>query len=228
MFEEQEKGEQKDPGSVAKSSSPSLPMKAPEDMLASVDSAPSSPFVPKKSVPLSEPSGQPSRPALSQTPNTSGGIPEEYLDDGSRTVTKIIAAAFVALIVIAGAGGAWWYFKGSAGNKQPVATTPIDTNAAPTTEVTPRPDLQLQGQGPASPEDDSDQDGLSNAQEITAGTDPQNPDTDGDGLFDGEEVRSFGTDPLKPDTDGDGFSDGAEVRNGYNPKGLGKLFNVPK
>ena len=43
------------------------------------------------------------------------------------------------------------------------------------------------------------------------GTDPYNPDTDGDGLTDGEEVLKFHTDPLNPDTDGDGLSDAAEA-----------------
>lgn len=35
-------------------------------------------------------------------------------------------------------------------------------------------------------------------------------DTDGDGLFDGQE-ELIGTDPLDPDTDGDGFCDGCEI-----------------
>ncbi|MCR9103259.1 MAG: thrombospondin type 3 repeat-containing protein [bacterium] len=35
---------------------------------------------------------------------------------------------------------------------------------------------------------DCDEDGLTNDEEVTAGTDPLNPDTDGDGLDDGEEV----------------------------------------
>ncbi len=44
---------------------------------------------------------------------------------------------------------------------------------------------------------DSDQDGLTNAEEKLYGTDPYNPDTDGDGYSDGTEVKS-GYDPLKP------------------------------
>ena len=44
---------------------------------------------------------------------------------------------------------------------------------------------------------DSDQDGLTNEEEQLYGTDPNNPDTDGDGYSDGAEVRS-GYDPLKP------------------------------
>jgi hypothetical protein len=44
---------------------------------------------------------------------------------------------------------------------------------------------------------DSDQDGLSNAEEKIYGTDPNKADTDGDGYTDGAEVKS-GYDPLKP------------------------------
>jgi hypothetical protein len=64
---------------------------------------------------------------------------------------------------------------------------------------------------------DSDRDGLSDEREQALGTDPQNPDTDGDGLPDGEEVNVRGTDPNDPDTDGDGLSDAVEVFNGLNP-----------
>lgn len=59
--------------------------------------------------------------------------------------------------------------------------------------------------------DDSDSDGLNDDEEFMYGTDPLNPDTDGDGLKDGEEVHVTTTDPLNPDTDGDGLTDGDEV-----------------
>jgi uncharacterized membrane protein len=60
-------------------------------------------------------------------------------------------------------------------------------------------------------ERDSDGDGLTDKRELEIGTDPNNPDTDSDGLSDGEEVLRRNTDPLNPDTDGDLLSDGAEV-----------------
>ncbi|MBK9249722.1 MAG: OmpA family protein [Ignavibacteria bacterium] len=58
---------------------------------------------------------------------------------------------------------------------------------------------------------DYDNDGLTNSREREIGTDPNNPDTDGDGLKDGEEVFTYHTDPLKPDTDSDNLTDYDEV-----------------
>ncbi|WP_082282730.1 Ig-like domain-containing protein [Myxococcus hansupus] len=60
---------------------------------------------------------------------------------------------------------------------------------------------------------DADGDGLTDAEEIALGTDPNNPDTDGDGLPDGIEVLVAGTDPLDDDTDDDGILDGNEDAN---------------
>jgi hypothetical protein len=73
---------------------------------------------------------------------------------------------------------------------------------------------------------DTDQDGLTDAEEKDYGTSIVKPDTDGDGLTDYEEVMKYETDPLNPDTDGDTYSDGDEIKNGYNPKGEGKLVNL--
>ena len=70
------------------------------------------------------------------------------------------------------------------------------------------------------PDGDNDGDGLLNGQEDKNGnekwdegeeTDLNNKDTDGDGLWDGNEINVYHTDPLNPDTDGDGVDDGKEV-----------------
>ncbi|MBE0645448.1 MAG: hypothetical protein IH600_15300 [Bacteroidetes bacterium] len=58
---------------------------------------------------------------------------------------------------------------------------------------------------------DFDDDGLSNLEEEKAGTNPNDPDTDGDGLTDFQELRTYKTDPLYWDTDHDVLSDYVEV-----------------
>jgi len=73
---------------------------------------------------------------------------------------------------------------------------------------------------PVAVEGDTDGDGVPDEQEDINGngvfepelgeTDPNDPDTDGDGLLDGEE-RRIGTDPNFCDTDGDGLSDSIEA-----------------
>ena len=108
------------------------------------------------------------------------------------------------------------------------------------------PDCPVQQQPPSQA--DSDGDGLSDEQESSYyGTNPNNPDTDSDGILDGAEVNNgtnpldpnspgtqpvdsdgdgltdaqelqIGTNPNSPDTDGDGISDLVEVNNGTDPK----------
>ncbi|GEM_PF-892355 len=66
---------------------------------------------------------------------------------------------------------------------------------------------------------DSDGDGLNDGEEIAIGTNPDDCDTDNDGRNDWHEVTGGGpipTDPFDPDTDDDGLLDSAEVF-GMNP-----------
>lgn len=60
---------------------------------------------------------------------------------------------------------------------------------------------------------DPDGDGLSNSEEKELGTDPNNPDSDGDGLRDGDEVNTYKTNPLNEDSDDDDLSDRLEIVN---------------
>lgn len=74
---------------------------------------------------------------------------------------------------------------------------------------------------PANPDNDSDADGLGNADETNNhGTNPLDSDSDDDGLSDGDEVNIHTTNPNNPDHDSDGFGDGFEVNNaasGFDP-----------
>jgi hypothetical protein len=58
---------------------------------------------------------------------------------------------------------------------------------------------------------DYDNDSLTDADEISRGSNPTSHDTDGDGLLDGEEVYA-GTNLMHVDTDGDGLTDFEELR----------------
>ena len=64
--------------------------------------------------------------------------------------------------------------------------------------------------------------------ELLLQTYPNNPDVDGDGLLDGDEVQGLGavapwgrTDPRRPDTDSDGLSDW-DVARWFHPRFLGE------
>ena len=85
---------------------------------------------------------------------------------------KLVAVfVFVSLIV----GGVFWFSdKKERGLATESATRFFNTSASPSLAA----------------EDDSDADGLKNWEETLRGTDPQNPDTDGDGVQDGKEVAS--------------------------------------
>ncbi|ELR64422.1 Putative calcium-binding protein [Photobacterium marinum] len=75
----------------------------------------------------------------------------------------------------------------------------------------------------AQPEDiDSDNDGISDRFERGTCTGVNNPDTDGDGILDGQEYGinssyQFVTNPCSTDTDNDGISDTFEQQNGMDP-----------
>lgn len=128
----------------------------------------------------------------------------------------------------------------SAGTDTPRAgaTAPPPPRPGATTVPPPQPG-ETATEAADADEIDTDDDGLTDAEEEELGTDPNNldtdgdllydggelvygtdvldPDTDGDGLPDGNEVYIAGTDPAVADTDGDGVSDGDEVANGTNP-----------
>jgi hypothetical protein len=81
---------------------------------------------------------------------------------------------------------------------EPVAAEPVvaDTAAADTAVAS---------------ETDLDADNYDDAAELQVGLNPNNADTDGDGLADGDELYATSTDPLVWDTNGNGVSDGEDL-----------------
>lgn len=86
-------------------------------------------------------------------------------------------------------------------------------------------ETNIYGTDPTNP--DTDGDGINDGTEVTNGSDPLDPcspdtnspncDSDGDGLFNIDEINTHGTDPYNPDTDGDGLSDAVEINGSSDP-----------
>ncbi|WP_424221035.1 inverse autotransporter beta domain-containing protein, partial [Buttiauxella gaviniae] len=75
---------------------------------------------------------------------------------------------------------------------------------------------------------DSDGDGLTDEEELEHGTDPNNPDTDGDGISDKDEITN-GTDPLDPNDPGAAtITDGGLVPVDNNANANGTTTNSVK
>jgi hypothetical protein len=109
------------------------------------------------------------------------------------------------------------------GDEVAQGTDPLDgvvAEEAPVEEPVVTDDAAAVEEAPAAPAaapGDSDGDGLEDAIEAELGTDPFDPDTDDDGLTDGDEYYVYQTGTRNPDSDGDGVLDGDEVANGTDP-----------
>jgi Mg-chelatase subunit ChlD len=129
-------------------------------------------------------------------------------------------AGAVAVALLLGLVGGCRPDDGGAG---PAPTPSASPTAQPTDPPTPGGDPST----PVDPAADRDGDGLTDAQEIAAGNDPQAADSDADGLDDLAEITA-GLDPTDPqsdpgvpdgagDLDGDGVTDAQELADGTWP-----------
>ena len=134
-----------------------------------------------------------------------GGLPGYYYD------------VFAAGALQSPLANAVWYWMGR-GNSANTYTLPIVSQNVFLILGTPQ---------------DSDFDGLTDAYEnLVSHTNPNNADTDGDGISDSDEIL-FGTNPLtanaswKLDTDNDGLPDTYETTVGWNPNSAESAPGLP-
>jgi len=224
-----------------------------DDIFAETDKAPIAP-APSLSQPNSS-AGQP-MPPLSSFSKVASHLESEAKNPAQVKLFRILVGAIVVLLIIA-AGAYLIYAKFLTTKTTTIPTnnqivTPVKESPQVNTPVTPATTTPEANPGIAttaatSTALDSDNDGLTDAEEKILGTNPNSPDTDADGLKDGDEVKVYKTNPLlmdsdndglsdyqevtvyktdpnKADTDGDTYLDGAEVNGGYNPNGAGKLI----
>ena len=204
--------------------------KEPEDVFAQTDAA-----APQMAPPTMSPAPQPVSDAAPVTPVAAPSIaPAPAMQTEAaekRPFPWKLAVLFVAIVAVVGL--AFFLSMRILNSRTPVTPSAPEetTQPAVTTEI-PAVVTPLVEETPPTPvvdeTADADKDGLTDVRETQLGTNPNNPDTDADGLFDKEEVDVYQTNPLNPDTDGDTYIDGDEVKNGYNPSGPGKLLQIPQ
>lgn len=186
---------------------------------------------------------QPAKPAVFQ-PAKPNDVPATPASGGAPSSSKIKFIGLIVLALIFVIAGTWYVYTTTFSpkvNQINTVNNDVDTTSNETTnevnnEVNNNENNEVEQpvveqppteQPPIIPTIvDTDQDGLTDDEEMQLGTNINSSDTDDDGLFDREEVKTYLTDPLNNDTDGDGYLDGDEVEGGYNPKGAGKLLDI--
>ncbi len=165
-------------------------------------------------------------PSPNRTPGTpppapsasSAGTSVEYPASTTHHKMLYIIIGIVVLLLL---GGAAYYFLGmnKTTDSQQQTTTKLPkvwlTQYFSTESCT---DINTCGD-----EADPENDGLKNYDEFKAGTNPLNPDTDKDGLADGDEINIYKTEPTLKYTDRrevvaqNDWTDGYQIKNGFDP-----------
>jgi serine/threonine protein kinase len=150
--------------------------------------------------------------------------------DGKSMMGEVVSRAWIPLWVVPVAlllcalvsGAAWLYFQGITTETASLTQTAVARSTSIALMVKTTNDAATASAQAATATQewlgqDDDKDGLLNQEELEVyNTLPNNRDTDGDGLSDGDEV-SRGTGPLDDDSDDDGLKDGDEVNRGIDP-----------
>ncbi len=198
-------------------------MTEPEDILDTIDEAPSDVAGP------SRPSIQPGMPLPPAIEPPEKAVSKEPLFKQYRAAVLAVVI-ILSLGVIAAAG--WYGYTALVAprlqSKTPSPSTNINQpvrNTNPTNQPA-AVNRNINETIPPPQPVDTDRDGLNDEEENLYGTNIERVDTDLDGLTDRDEVKVFKTDPNNPDSDGDSYLDGNEVRAGYDPRGSGRLLEI--
>lgn len=160
----------------------------------------------------------------------------------ASTVNAVAGANVLQIERTGGTGGGYIQFDYLKMEVDPVGLADADGDGMPEWfEAT----FGLSDADPSDADLDLDEDGLTNIEEYQLGTNPLAPDTDNDGLSDGEEITTSPTvadsdgdglrdgeetssDPALADTDGDGFPDNIEIERGTDPRSAASVpFDFP-
>lgn len=154
-------------------------------------------------------------PASSPQVTTPSGV--------SKRTIWIITGSLVMLTLVVVV--VWFVFFNKPKESPPAVVAPKEQAAPETPEVTTSSEWLLKffdsetctEIGRCGDESDPDRDGLKNKVEFERSTDPNNSDSDMDGIADGDEVNVFGSEPLQTQTyKGVPFNDADFVKGGYN------------
>lgn len=163
-------------------------------------------------------------PPLTQTPIS---LADAHPSSGRSKWKLLLLGMMILLLCGVIAYGIVWFLNQSSQdvlqNNDVAATDNLPSELAP--EVTTAPEWLTKFFGSETCTElplcgdkaDPDRDGLDNLSEFNAGTDPNNPDSDSDGLADGDEVNIFNTEPLLARTYRDGtYGDLDFAKGGYD------------
>lgn len=202
------------------------PTPAAKPVIPAMPQAPASPASSAPAAPAPLPA---SMTPVSKSDTLLGGIPASISHAGK------LRAALGALIGVVVIGGALVVYLKFFANKTtaPAADTAQNTVATGSVNQNPQPASQIPdqwrvkyfGAAVCANQDncgdsaDPDHDGLTNLEEFQANTDPNNADSDKDGIADGDEVHIFGYDPTTNDTSGNPkYMDSGEPAAKWNAK----------
>lgn len=150
-------------------------------------------------------------------------MPDKFRLKGSSGSNRgIIISALVLLTVMLLTGG---YFAYDSWQRSRISQEPAEEQRPPIIEI--QEEEMLMATSTATSTEEVATSTATSTEEMATSTEESKEvkfslDSDNDGLTDIEEVI-FGTAPSSADTDGDGYKDGVEVANGYSPNKAGNV-----